>query len=136
MKQSQNPSCRVFFLIESAFQYLSTSVLRLAHPRLPFLINFDRLLFWRYHSLFGVTNSINTLPYNGVPGALSYEPLLLRPWGTGQYFWGGRLPVFMLIGWRATNNHVLFSWVKYSWADDKVKSKSYQREGQPRKTEN
>ena len=27
---------------------------------------------------------------------------------------GGRLPVFMLIGWRATNNHVLYSWAEYS----------------------
>ena len=26
----------------------------------------------------------------------------------------------MLIGWRATNNHVHCSWVKYSWADDMV----------------
>ena len=26
----------------------------------------------------------------------------------------------MLIGWRAANNHVLCSWVKYSWADDMV----------------
>ena len=37
-----------------------------------------------------------------------------------SYFWGGQLPVFMLIGWRAANNHVLCSWVKYSWADDMV----------------
>ena len=31
--------------------------------------------------------------------------------------------MFMLIGWRtwhATNNHILCSWVKYSWADDMV----------------
>ena len=28
--------------------------------------------------------------------------------------------VFMLIGWRAANNHVLCSWVQYSWADDMV----------------
>ena len=25
----------------------------------------------------------------------------------------------MLIGWRAANDHVLYSWAKYSWADDK-----------------
>ena len=40
-----------------------------------------------------------------------------------SYFWGwggDRLPVFMLIGWRAANNHVLRSWTKYSWADDRV----------------
>ena len=38
------------------------------------------------------------------------------------YYLGGRgqHPVFMLIGWHAANNHVLFSWVKYSWADDTV----------------
>ena len=41
---------------------------------------------------------------------------------------GGWLPVFMLIGWRtwhATNNHVLCSWVKYSWADDMVQVAKY-----------
>ena len=26
----------------------------------------------------------------------------------------------MLIGWHTTNNHVLCSWTKYSWADDMV----------------
>ena len=31
---------------------------------------------------------------------------------------GGRLPVFMLIGWRAANNHVVCSWAKYSWEND------------------
>ena len=36
------------------------------------------------------------------------------------FFWGGGLPVFMPIGWRATNNYVLWSWLKYSWADDMV----------------
>ena len=35
-------------------------------------------------------------------------------------FFGGQLLVFMLIGWRAANNHVLCSWAKYSWADDMV----------------
>ena len=34
------------------------------------------------------------------------------------FFWGGRLLVFMLICWRAANNHVLSSWSKSSWADD------------------
>ena len=33
-----------------------------------------------------------------------------------DYFLGGRLPVFR----RAVNNHVLCSWVQYSWADDMV----------------
>ena len=33
-------------------------------------------------------------------------------------FLGGGLLVFMLIGWRAANNHVLCSWAKYTWADD------------------
>ena len=36
------------------------------------------------------------------------------------YFFGSQLLVFMLIGWCAANNHVLCSWVKYSWADDMV----------------
>ena len=36
------------------------------------------------------------------------------------YFFGSQLLVFMLIGWCATNNHVLCLWVKYSWADDTV----------------
>ena len=29
------------------------------------------------------------------------------------FFGGGRLPVFMLIGWRAANNYVHCSWAKY-----------------------
>ena len=29
------------------------------------------------------------------------------------YFWGARLPVFMLIGWRVANNHIPRSWAKY-----------------------
>ena len=33
---------------------------------------------------------------------------------------GQPLLVFMLIGWHVTNNYVLCSWVKYSWADDMV----------------
>ena len=37
-----------------------------------------------------------------------------------HYCCGGRLPVFMLVGWRAANNHILCSRVKYSWADDMV----------------
>ena len=38
-----------------------------------------------------------------------------------NYFWWVQLPVFILIGWRAANNHgVLCSWVTYSWADDTV----------------
>ena len=38
-----------------------------------------------------------------------------------SYFFGeGWLPVCMLIGWRAANNHVLCLWAKNSWADDMV----------------
>ena len=46
--------------------------------------------------------------------AVSYRMLLLL-----LLFLGGtRLPVFMLIGWRAANNHVVCSWAKYSWEND------------------
>ena len=37
-------------------------------------------------------------------------------------FFGGSTSSLMLIGWRAANDHVLYSWAKYSWADDMVAS--------------
>ena len=33
---------------------------------------------------------------------------------------GGQLPVFVLIGWRTINNHVLCLWAKYIWVDNMV----------------